>query len=222
MAFCLACPVHIYEVIQDIIVKGGIIEDRGENELICSPAVFKEADHPGVLFEEAEDISRGGAGDREPVGPSYDRIVQGEFPFGEEFIQEHLEAEFAGDAPVDEVVLFYAVGGFFPFMIDGFAGNKFFSLQVMDILIDRCRRPEGKVLCGDHVDIIVSFGKDLCEAVEGGLDRSVPGPIDLCPLTYNKNILFFGKWCEGGCVGFPVDMQVEVECRVVQGVEEPL
>src|SRR5579859_1698813 len=141
MAVLFACPVDVDQAVPDPVFEGGVIEDAGEDEFIGSPAEFEVAYDLRVLLEEVDNVLDGGGGEGEPVGTADYLVVQREFTGGEQFFLEHfigedLQAVFAGDAPIDQVILLNAGGGVFPFVFDGFAGYEFEAFSLGEVLID--------------------------------------------------------------------------------------
>lgn len=226
MAVRFACPVNVDEAVADAVFIWGVVEYAGEDELVGSPAEFEIADDFRMMFQEIVNIPDGGGGEGEPVGTADDLIVQGEFPGGEELFLEHfvgkdLDAMFARDTPVDQVVFLDAGGGVFPFVFDGFAGDELEAFSLGDILIDVIRGTKGEILAGGDVYIVIVLREHLGEAVEGGLDGAVACPVDRDAVIDEEYIFFLGKKGEGGLVDLFVDMDVEIESRMVQHSDQP-
>ena len=79
---------------------------------------------------------------------------------------------------------------------------------------------EREVLAGGYVDIVVVLLEDLFEAIEGGLDGAVAGPVDADAVFDEEYIFFLCEEGEGLLVDFFVDVDIEVKGRVIQNFYE--
>lgn len=226
MAVRFAGPVDVDEAIADTVLIWGVEENAGEDEFVGAPTEFEIADYLRVVLEEVMDISYGWRGEGEPVRTADDLIVEWEFPGGEEFFPEHLvgkdlEAVFTGNAPVYQVIFLNAGSGVFPFVLDGFAGDELEAFSLGDVLVDLLWGAKGEILARGDVYIVIILWEHLGEAVEGSLDGAVACPVHRDAVNDEEYIFFLGEEGEGGLIDLFVDMDIEIESRVVQHFDQP-